>query len=100
MGAMDKFFGVVPVSTGAPVLAVSYAIIGLVFTILCFGRCKSRTYLSSTTLRIFGSGRFFFTAFALNTREKKCHAFPRFLPFILVRSSGASLCLSFRGFIL
>ncbi|GJJ72162.1 hypothetical protein EMPS_04519 [Entomortierella parvispora] len=38
MGFMDKFFGVLPPSTGAPILAVTYALIGLVFTMLCFGR--------------------------------------------------------------
>ncbi|KAG0203244.1 hypothetical protein BGX28_004426 [Mortierella sp. GBA30] len=38
MGAFDKFFGVVQPSTGAPILAGFYAIVGLVFTILSFGR--------------------------------------------------------------
>ncbi|KAF9186771.1 hypothetical protein BGZ51_000847 [Haplosporangium sp. Z 767] len=38
MGLFDKFFGVVPPSAGTPVLAGLYALIGLAFTILSFGR--------------------------------------------------------------
>ncbi|KAI7816869.1 hypothetical protein BC939DRAFT_28722 [Gamsiella multidivaricata] len=40
MRIFDKFFGVVAPATGAPILAGLYAIVGLVFAILCFGRCK------------------------------------------------------------
>ncbi|KAF9960081.1 hypothetical protein BGZ70_008691, partial [Mortierella alpina] len=38
MGMFDKFFGVFNPATFAPVLAGLYAVIGLVFMILCFGR--------------------------------------------------------------
>ncbi|KAG0040583.1 hypothetical protein BGZ82_001038 [Podila clonocystis] len=38
MKIFDKFFGLVKPATGAPILAAFYAIVGLVFMILCFGR--------------------------------------------------------------
>ncbi|KAF9954541.1 hypothetical protein BGZ65_003952 [Modicella reniformis] len=38
MGLFDKFFGVVEPGKAAPVLAFLYAVIGLVFMILSFGR--------------------------------------------------------------
>ncbi|KAF9950758.1 hypothetical protein BGZ65_006395 [Modicella reniformis] len=38
MGLMDKFFGVVAPSTGAPIIAAIYTILGFAFTILSFGR--------------------------------------------------------------
>ncbi|KAF9926708.1 hypothetical protein BGZ67_007985 [Mortierella alpina] len=38
MGMFNKFFGVFNPATFAPVLAGLYAVIGLVFMILCFGR--------------------------------------------------------------
>lgn len=40
MGMFDKFFGVIDPALFAPILAILYFAIGLVFTILCFGRCK------------------------------------------------------------
>ncbi|KAG0336233.1 hypothetical protein BG000_006787 [Podila horticola] len=38
MKIFDKFFGLVQPATGAPILAVFYAVVGLIFMILCFGR--------------------------------------------------------------
>ncbi|KAG0055027.1 hypothetical protein BGZ83_009797 [Gryganskiella cystojenkinii] len=38
MGAFDKFFGLVQPSTGAPILAIIYAILGFVFMVLSAGR--------------------------------------------------------------
>ncbi|KAF9333396.1 hypothetical protein BGZ91_011272 [Linnemannia elongata] len=38
MALFSKFFGLVATPTGAPILGLVYATIGLVFAILCFGR--------------------------------------------------------------
>ncbi|KAH7049819.1 hypothetical protein BKA57DRAFT_529120 [Linnemannia elongata] len=38
MALFSKFFGLVVTPTGAPILGLVYAAIGLVFAILCFGR--------------------------------------------------------------
>lgn len=38
---LNKFFGVVQPSTGVPILALIYTLLGALFTILSFSRCKS-----------------------------------------------------------
>lgn len=40
MGIFDKFFGFIDPKTFAPILAGFYALVGFVFMILSFGRCK------------------------------------------------------------
>ncbi|KAF9924750.1 hypothetical protein FBU30_005353 [Linnemannia zychae] len=38
MGLFEKFFGVIAAPTGTPILSSIYAVIGGIFTVLCFGR--------------------------------------------------------------
>lgn len=45
MALFSKFFGLVATPTGAPILGLVYAVIGLVFAILCFGRCMLHNLL-------------------------------------------------------
>lgn len=45
MGIFDKFFGFISPAKFAPILAAFYAVVGFVFMILSFGRCKYFSFL-------------------------------------------------------